>query len=201
VKTKEDLKAKQQALLEVLKREAFKRGNFVLSSGQTSNWYYDGRMTMGDPEGAALTGQLIFEILRDTDVQAVGGPASGAISIGCAVSMASYGTDRPMPNFWVREETKSHGTQKIIEAQFPKEKGAKVAIVEDTMTTGGSVLRAIEQVEEEGAVVEYVVVIMDRRAGGSEKLRSQGYKVISLYEATEDGEPYVVELKERSDKS
>lgn len=194
--TVQELKAKQQALLEVLKREAFKRGTFVLASGQTSNWYYDGRMTMGDPEGAALTGELIFELLRKTDVQAVGGPASGAISIGCAVSIASQGTEKPMPNFWVREETKSHGTQKIIEAQFPKEKGAKVAIVEDTMTTGGSVLRAIEQVEQEGAVVEYVIVVLDRRAGGSEKLRSQGYKVISLYEATEDGVPYVVELED-----
>lgn len=194
--TIQELKAKQQALLEVLKREAFKRGTFVLASGQTSNWYYDGRMTMGDPEGAALTGELIFELLRKTDVQAVGGPASGAISIGCAVSIASQGTEKPMPNFWVREETKSHGTQKIIEAQFPKEKGARVAIVEDTMTTGGSVLRAIEQVEQEGAVVEYVIVVLDRRAGGSEKLRSQGYKVISLYEATEDGVPYVVELED-----
>ena len=192
---REDLKTKQQALLEVIKREAFKRGTFILASGQTSNWYYDGRMTMGDPEGAALTGEVLFELLRNTDVQAVGGPASGAISIGCAVSIASQGTDRPIPNFWVREETKSHGTQKIIEARFPKEKGAKVAIVEDTMTTGGSVMRAIQQVEEEGAIVECVLVILDRRAGGSEKLRAQGYKVISLYEATEDGEPYMVELE------
>lgn len=187
-------KSKQEALLEIIRRESFLKGSFTLASGQHSNWYYDGKMTMGHPKGMLLIGEVIFDLLKDKEVVAVGGLAAGAIPIGASISIASSNTDRPLPNFWVREETKSHGTQKLIEGQFPKEKGSRVAIIDDVMTTGGSVLKAVQRVEEDGAVVDCIIVILDRRAGGSEKLRSQGYKVISLYEATEDGKPYVVEL-------
>jgi orotate phosphoribosyltransferase len=94
---------------------------------------------------------------------------------------------RGISGFYVRSERKGHGTERLIEGNLPATPGARVAIVDDTMTTGGALLRAAEAVEAAGCRVAKVVVVVDRRQGGAETLRAKGYDVTALFEADEQG--------------
>ena len=148
-------------------------GDFTLASGKKSDRYYDGKQLTLHPEGAYLIGAEILDRLTGIDVDAIGGLVMGAIPIVTAVTVVSHLEGKPMPSFIVREEPKEHGTRKKIEGHFNK--GSKVAIIDDVITTGGSVRKAIEAVEAEGCEVVKVIVIVDRNEGGSERLRKEGY--------------------------
>ena len=180
-----------ERLLQIaLELGALKYGEFTLSAGGKSNYYFDGRLLSLDPEGAYLIGKTLLPILRDAGAQAVGGPAIGAIPIASSVSLASYVDGPAIPAFIVRTEAKGHGTQRQVEGHLPP--GSRVAILDDTCTTGGSLLRSIEAVEEAGCSVVKVVSIMDRREGGSDEIRRRGYDFSALLEATTEGEVRVV---------
>lgn len=183
-----------QELLEILKKYSWMERDqeFTLVSGRKSRFYIDARATTLRPDGARLVGELIYSLLADTGVSAVGGMATAAIPMVTAVAMASAGKPHPLPAFYVREETKEHGTQKRIEGAFPSQRGASVAMLEDTITTGGSLLRAIQAVEEEGAKVAQVVVLVDRHEGGCERLRAVGYQVVTLFDMDAAGQLQVV---------
>lgn len=161
---------------------------FTLASGRKSRYYIDARATTLRPEGARLVGQLIADLLAGADAEAVGGMATAAIPMVTAVAMASAGAAKPLPAFYVREEAKEHGTQKRIEGAFPTHPGARVAMIEDTITTGGSLLKAIQQVETEGARVIQVIVLVDRHEGGCDRLRSMGYPVTALFDTDDAGQ-------------
>ena len=168
-----------------LERGAIKYGDFTLTSGKKSGYYFDGRLLSLDPEGAYLIGQAILPIIQDAGAEAVGGTTLGADPIVTAVAVASHGTGPAVPAFIVRKESKEHGTRQNIEG--PLVAGARVAIVDDVCTTGGSLFHAIAAAEEAGCAVVKVLAVLDRREGGSDEMRRRGYDFVSLLQATADG--------------
>lgn len=170
-------------LLEIVREKALRRGTFTLTSGKTSDYYLDCRMVTLDPEGLFLLSRLILEDLKDTRVEAVGGLTLGADPIAAGVAALSHLEGRPVRAFLVRKEMKAHGTQKRIEGAPLA--GARVAVVEDTMTTGGSAREAIVQAEAAGAKVDRVYCLVDRLEGGGAELRSKGYDVRAIFEVPE----------------
>ncbi len=172
-------------ILQLFKDHAILRGDFTLSSGLKTSYYFDGRKVTLWPEGAYLIGRRIYRMLVEVGAEAVGGTTMGADPIATAVAVVSHLEGSPIPAFIVRAEVKGHGTQKRIEG--PLKAGSRVAIVDDVITTGGSVLRAIEAVEAEGCHVVKVVVLLDRQQGGAEELRSRGYDFSAILCADASG--------------
>ena len=125
-----------------LELEALKYGEFTLSSGKKSNYYFDGRKLSLDPEGAYLIGRCLLPLVLESGAQAVGGPTIGADPIVAALAMTSYIEGTPVSAFVVRSKVKEYGTRKLIEGNIVK--GNRVAMVDDTCSTGGNLLQAIE---------------------------------------------------------
>ena len=161
---------------------AFLTGDFTLTSGKKSNYYIDGKRITLSPEGAYLLGRIIFKELSGTGVAAVGGVATGAYPMVTAVGLISHLEGRPLPVFVVREVAKGHGAKRKIEGSLKE--GAGVAILEDVLTTGGSVLRAIEAVEAAGGRVIKVITLVDRGEGGGDALKRAGYELEALLKVT-----------------
>ncbi len=174
-----------ERLMELVKEKSLTYGDFTLSSGIKSPYYFDGRMTTLSPEGAYLVGKKVFQLLKEDDIQAVGGPTLGADPMVVAVTLVSYMEGKPIPAFIVRSELKKHGTRRHIEGNLPA--AGRVAIVDDVITTGGAIFKAVWVVEEEGCRVGKVVVLLDRNQGGSDELRKSGYDVEALLSADESG--------------
>ncbi|MBI2955303.1 MAG: orotate phosphoribosyltransferase [Chloroflexi bacterium] len=166
-------------LLEVLKTQAFKRGDFVLSSGRRSCYYIDARLASLHPEGSYLIGRLIFDRIKDDDVDAIGGLTLGADPIATAVSLTSYVAGKPIPAFIARKEQKDHGRKRLVEGPLPP--NAKVVIVDDVVTTGESSLKAVYAVEREGGRVIKVIALLDRLEGGAEAIRAAGYQFEAIF--------------------
>ncbi|MHB0936248.1 MAG: orotate phosphoribosyltransferase [Armatimonadota bacterium] len=166
-------------LLELIEELAVKRGHFILASGRESNYYLDGRMVALHPEGAYLIGKLLFAQMADLDVQAVGGLTMGADPVASAVSIVSFLEGTPINAFLVRKESKDHGTKKLVEG--PLAPGSRVVIVEDTVTTGQSPLKAVAAAEELGCTVVAVMVVIDREEGARECIEGAGYRFMPLF--------------------
>lgn len=176
-----------ERLLELaLERGAIRYGDFTLSSGRKSSYYFDGRRLSLDPEGAHLLGQVWLPLLAEAGVAAVGGPTLGADPIVAAVAMASWQQGAPLPAFIVRKEAKGHGMSQLIEGPLPAA-GTTVAIVDDTCTTGGSLYHAIAAAEAAGCTVGLTLAVLDRNEGGSESLREKGYRFETLLVAGANG--------------
>jgi orotate phosphoribosyltransferase len=174
-----DKKNLKDDLIELVKDKSLTTGVVrVLTSGRTSNYYIDAKMTTLDPKGAFLTARMILDILKPFDIDAIGGYTLGADPIVSAVAVLSAETERPLPAFIVRKEPKKHGERKMIEGPF--EKGWKVAVVDDVVTSGGSTLKACQAVEEEGGKVVLTLTLVDRLEGGRKNLEEKGYEFISL---------------------
>ena len=168
-----DLKLKEE-LLEMIKQKALIRGGRTLASGKKSDFYIDGKQVTLDPHGILLAGKVILSMLTGTRVDAVGGPTLGADPIAAAVALLSCHRDQPIKAFIVRKEAKPHGLQKMIEGPLLQE-GDRVVMVEDVITTGGSVLKAIQEVEKLKAKVVKVVCLVDRGEGAKEVLAPYNY--------------------------
>ena len=168
-----------------LERGAIKYGDFTLTSGKKSSYYFDGRLLSLDPEGAHLISQALLPLLEQAGAKAVGGTTLGADPMVAAVALASHLNGRSIPAFIVRKESKAHGTKQNIEG--PLIPGINVAIVDDVCTTGGSLFHAIEAAEEAGCTVVKVVSVLDRNEGGSEEMRRRGYDFSTLLAATAEG--------------
>jgi len=169
-------------------------GQFTLASGKKSDHYYDGKQLNLHPEGAYLIGKEILDRLAGIEVDAIGGLVMGAIPIVTAVALVSHQEGKPINSFIVREQAKEHGTRKKIEGHFRK--GSKVVIVDDVITTGGSVKKAIEAVEAEGCEVVKVIVIVDRHEGGSEQLREAKYNLEAIIDLPPSGKASISESSE-----
>jgi orotate phosphoribosyltransferase len=173
------LEDQRGALLEELKEHAFHFGRVTLSSGAVSDYYINCRAVTLSPRGAWLTANVILDAIQDLDVQAVGGPTVAADPIAAAVAVESWHRNTPRRAFIVRKDAKAHGLQRQVEG--PIQSGDRVVVVDDVLTTGGSLLQAIETVEAEGMTVVAVVVLLDRLQGGAERLRERGYVLRSIF--------------------
>jgi len=170
----------RERLREILLQKSVVRGReFKLASGRTSDFYVDARVTTLDAEGAALCGQLFFQMLAGYEIDAVGGYSIGADPIVAAIAVISHQQGRPLPAFIIRKEEKSHGTRKMIEGNFRA--GMRVALFDDVITSGGSIIKGARQVEAEGGKVEVVMAVLDREEGGREAIESHGFKFLSIF--------------------
>ncbi len=175
----------RRCLKDLIREKSLIIGDFTLSSGKKSTYYIDGKMTSFDSEGAFLIGQLMFDEIAKLPVKidSVGGPTIGADPLVTGIGITAYLNKKSLGLFVVRKDSKKHGTQKSIEGNFKN--GDRVVIVEDVMTTGRSLLRAVDAVEESGGIVEAVVVVVDRQQGGKEAIEKRGYTYKALFEIGE----------------
>jgi orotate phosphoribosyltransferase len=173
-------------LLELLRDRALMRESIVLSSGKRSSYYFDARQVLLDPEGAELAGRLGYEALRGHQPKAVGGPSVAADPLVCAISAAAWSDGVRWTGFFVRKEAKKHGLQNWIEGPFIEE-GTPVVVVDDTLTTGGSVIGAVERARQAGGVVVAALVVIDREEGGREAIEAalDGAPLHALFHASE----------------
>jgi orotate phosphoribosyltransferase len=167
--------ARHPELASLLERKSLRRGNFVLASGRSSTYYIDGKLTSMDPQGATLIADAILAEIRDLTVDAVGGMDMGATPIVGAVATRSLTAGRPLPTFVVRKEVKGHGTKKEIEGPVPQNP-SKVVIVDDVVTTGDSLLKAIDAAQRAGHEVVLAISVLDRNAGATEAMARRGIR-------------------------
>ena len=170
-------------LIEQIKQKAVVHGKVILSSGKEADYYVDLRRVTLDAVAAPLVGQAMLDATKDLDFEAVGGLTLGADPVATAMMHVAKENGRVLNSFVVRKEGKAHGLQRRIEG--PDVKGKKVLAVEDTSTTGGSVLTAVQALQEAGAIVVGVAVVVDRGAG--KKIEDAGLKYISVISLQELG--------------
>ena len=161
-------------------------GEFKLSSGQTSNYYFDDRLLSLHPRGLHEIANAFLPLITETPAAAVGGPTVAADPIVGAITMLSEQKGTPLRGFLVRSEAKAHGMGKQVEG--PVEAGMDVAIIDGTLSTGDSMFVAIDAAEAMGCKVVRVLSILDRHQGGSDRLKERGYNYVTLLEATADGD-------------
>jgi orotate phosphoribosyltransferase len=178
-----DLTSQRQSLLDLFCQLAYKEGDFVLSSGQRSSYYINGKPVTLHPQGALAIGRLLLSVLP-LDTDAVAGLTLGADPIVSAVSVVSALENRPIPALIIRKEAKGHGTKAYIEGPTLPD-GAKVVVLEDVVTTGQSAMKAVERLREAGYKVEQVIALVDRQQGGAEFYESVGLKFQTLFSITE----------------
>lgn len=176
----------KEELLTLLREKSYQERPVTLASGRRSNFYVDGKQTALHPRGAYLVGRLFWERLGAFGaVDAVGGPTLGADPLATATSLVSGLQGAGLPAFIVRKEPKGHGTQSWIEGKQNLAPGARVVVLEDVVTTGGSSLQAVERVESEGYRVLGVLALVDRQEGGREALEARGYRFEALFTKAE----------------
>lgn len=163
-------------LLQLICERAFRIGQFTLSSGETSDYYIDGRMVEMHPEGAALIGQAVYDRIKELEADAIGGLAVGAVPIVASTLVICHQNGLHIDGFWVRQEVKGHGTKKLIEGSLPED--AKVIIVDDVVTSGASIEKAIRPVEQQGGKIVKVITLVDRGRGARKKLEHYDYEPI-----------------------
>jgi orotate phosphoribosyltransferase len=163
-----DLDAAKRTLLAELREHSLVIGEVTLSSGATAQYYVDARRALLRPAGFRAAGELIAAAAVALGASAVGGPATAAIPPSCAALAVPAGDG--LVGFFVRGERKAHGLQRWVEG--PVEEGDRVLVVEDTVTTGGSTVKAIEKIREQGLEPVGVVAVVDRLAGGGEAVES-----------------------------
>jgi orotate phosphoribosyltransferase len=177
----------RDTLIALLQERSVRHGDFVLASGARSTYYVDCRPTTMSAMGQRLIGRMGLAAIRDAGwrPRAVGGLTMGADPVAYAIAAASaeVNGEWPIDAFSVRKAPKDHGTTKRIEGNFAA--GDAVVVIEDVITSGGSALSAIEAVRAEGGEVLGVLAVLDRQAGGREKIEASGVAVITLVTAAE----------------
>ncbi len=168
----------KERLIRLLIEKAFKYSEepvFKLVSGRMSNYYFNCKAVTLHPEGMHLIGNLIYDMIKDSGAQGIGGLTLGADPIAGAVAYTSYLKGNPMEAFVVRKSAKSHGTMQWIEGNIKK--GDRVVIVDDVITTGKSTIEAIEKARDAGLDISKVIALVDRQEGGRENIENLGFGV------------------------
>ena len=178
-----DLTQERQVLLDLFCQLAYKEGDFVLSSGQRSGYYINGKQVTLHPQGALSIGRLLLSQLP-LDTDAVAGLTLGADPIVSAVSVVSALENRPIPALIVRKEAKGHGTMAYIEGPSLTP-GANVVVLEDVVTTGQSAMKAVKRLREAGYRADRIVALVDRLQGGAEFYESVELKFQALFSITD----------------
>jgi orotate phosphoribosyltransferase len=161
----------RERLAQLMRERALTWESVVLSSGKRSPYYLDSKQVLLDPEGAELAGLLGYRQLRSYEPRAVGGLTMGADPIVCAITAAAWAAGDHWTAFFVRKEPRKHGLQNWIEGPFIGE-GTPVCIVDDVLTTGSSLLHAIDRARAQGAIIRAVMVVVDREEGGKEAVEA-----------------------------
>lgn len=170
-------------LFMLLQQRAFKRGRVVLASGKESDYYFDMKPAMLDPDGSELMAELIIKEIQGVTADAVGGLEMGAVPLIAPVAMKSPAHGLYLPGFFVRKAVKGHGTRKRVDGNDID--GKSVVILEDVTTTGASAMDAVKVVQEAGAKVALVISILDRGEGAAELYAAAGIPFRSLFKAEE----------------
>ena len=181
----------KQQLIELIKKEALKFGDFTLASGKKAKFYLDCRKLTLTGEGANLVAHGVLDLLGTDLPDAVGGMAIGADPVTAAIVTVAWQRNTPVRGFIVRKESKSHGTGRDVEG--PVHQGDSVVIVEDTVTTGGSSLKAIDKARAFGLEVREVIAIVDRKDGAEKLFAEHGIPFRSLVSIDELGIDKTVE--------
>lgn len=173
----EDLKYR---LAKLLLEKSYIEGEVTLTSGRKSDYYFDCKQTALHPEGAYLIGKLFLQMLP-AKVQAVGGMTLGADPLVSSVSLLSYLEKRSLPAFILRKKPKGHGTNQYLEGTANLKSGQQVALLEDVVTSGGTLLKSCELVQEAGLQIASVLCVLDREEGGAQMLEQKGFTLASLF--------------------
>lgn len=169
----------------ILQRKSIRTGDFTLASGKKSDFYVDCRVSTMDCRGAILVGEVGFAAVAEKVAGlgekpvAIGGMTMGADPISLAIAMESSRQGQPLQMFSVRKEAKKYGTGKRVEGNFAP--GDTVILVEDTATTGGSTLKAMDAIEAEGGKIAFVLILVDREEGAKEVIEERGVEVVSVF--------------------
>ncbi len=164
--------ASRARLAEIIRKRSFGRGEITLASGRKSDFYFNLKPTMLDPEGAALLAELTYEALKDDNLDYVGGLEMGAVPLAGAIAQLSWIKGHPIAAFFVRKKPKEHGARLAVEGLAKGEtlQGKRIVIVEDVTTTGGSALKAVEAVRDAGGEIVLVLTMVDREEGATGRL-------------------------------
>ena len=173
----------RESLKNEIINKAVVHGKVILSSGKEADYYVDLRRITLDHVAAPLVGEVMLELTKELEFDAVGGLTLGADPVATAMMHVAASQGRALDSFVVRKEGKAHGLQRRIEG--PDVKGKRVLAVEDTSTTGGSVLTAVEALIEAGAIVVGVAVIVER--GAKDAIEAAGYKYYAAYQLADLG--------------
>ena len=173
----------RELLKEQIIKKAVVHGKVILSSGKEADYYVDLRRVTLDHEAAPLVGAVMLDLLSDWDYEAIGGLTLGADPVATAMMHVAATQGKKLDSFVVRKAEKAHGLQRRIEG--PDVKGKRVVAVEDTSTTGGSVLTAVEALIEAGAIVVGVAVIVER--GAKQAILDAGYEYRTAFSLTDLG--------------
>ncbi|MGZ5897907.1 MAG: orotate phosphoribosyltransferase [Xanthobacteraceae bacterium] len=174
-------------LADIIFKRSFGRGEITLASGRKSDFYFNLKPTMLDPEGAALLAELTLEALAADKIDYVGGLEMGAVPIAGAIAQLSFLKGKPIPAIFVRKKPKEHGAKLSVEGLAKGETlaGKRVVVVEDVTTTGGSAMKAVEAVRDAGGEVALVFTMVDREEGATEFFAEHKLPFRALYRADE----------------
>jgi orotate phosphoribosyltransferase len=172
----------------LLAERAFRFGDFVLTSGRRSDFYFNGKQVTLEGRGLYLASALILERCRNLRVDAIGGLTLGADPIASGVAALSGADGEPLRAFIVRKEAKEHGTGVLIEGP-PLSPGDRVMVVDDVITTGGSLLRAVDALEGTGVEIVEALAVVDREEGGRAAIEARGLQVHALFSRSEFSAP------------
>jgi orotate phosphoribosyltransferase len=167
-----DFDGKKRELRAIIRRRSLLQNrDFTLSSGRSSNFFFDMKRTMFDPQAAPLIADLLFERIKDEPVDCVGGLETGAIPIVALLCARSW-PEKPLRGFFVRKERKGHGTDQRIDGLL--EAGARVVLFEDVTTTGASAMQAVAAARARGCTIVKVITVVDRLEGAAENFQKAG---------------------------
>lgn len=183
-----DTAALRQILLDLIVKYAYVEGDFTLSSGAKSSYYINCKQVTLRAEGALALGRLLLQLLPE-DTQAVAGLTLGADPMVSAVSVVSAYENNPIPALIIRKQPKGHGTKAYIEGPSLAS-GAKVVVLEDVVTTGGSALTAVERLQDAGYEVTQILALVDREQGGKELYQSKNIEFQALFSIQEVQQQY-----------
>ncbi|NTV29260.1 MAG: orotate phosphoribosyltransferase [Candidatus Omnitrophica bacterium] len=174
----------RKRLFDILRTQAFFKGDFVLSSGKKSNYYLDARLVTLSAEGAFLCGRLILDLVRDARPTAIGGPTLGADPMVGAIGAVSFLMKSPVKTFIIRKEPKGHGKGRMVEG--PELTAAdRIVFIDDVATTGKAFIHSIDALAPDGLKPVRCACIIDRQDGAREALAARGVELVSLFTAAE----------------
>ncbi|MHC1700262.1 MAG: orotate phosphoribosyltransferase [Humidesulfovibrio sp.] len=177
-----DLKAKLARHLMAL---SYVQGEVTLTSGRKSDYYFDCKQTALHPEGGYLIGKLFLDMLKGSDARGVAGMTLGADPLVAAVSVLSHLEGRPLPAMIIRKASKGHGTDQYLEGLKNFRPGDTVALLEDVVTTGGTLITSAERLRAAGFKVGDVLCVLNREEGGPERLAEAGLTLRSIFTRNE----------------